>query len=121
MFSSIVSFIFGSSTTESTNCKPVKDSELQKFQNCNLTNDKQRKERLEKDSKTSETKGECQRGIRNSNKRNNRKNNGNKHVLSTINPVNSGPAPILDIIASASSDGDFDLDDDWFLVEKEGT
>ncbi|XP_011184657.2 uncharacterized protein LOC105213482 [Zeugodacus cucurbitae] len=118
MFSSIASFIFGSSTTESTNCKPIKISELQEGQNCNLTHDKQREGRSEKHSKTNETNVEYQ-GRRKSNKRNNRKNKNNKHVLNKIKPVNSGPNSVLDVLTSASSDADFDLGDDWFLVEKE--
>nr|XP_014090336.1 uncharacterized protein LOC106617574 isoform X1 [Bactrocera oleae]XP_014090337.1 uncharacterized protein LOC106617574 isoform X1 [Bactrocera oleae]XP_014090338.1 uncharacterized protein LOC106617574 isoform X1 [Bactrocera oleae]XP_014090339.1 uncharacterized protein LOC106617574 isoform X1 [Bactrocera oleae]XP_014090340.1 uncharacterized protein LOC106617574 isoform X1 [Bactrocera oleae]XP_036230047.1 uncharacterized protein LOC106617574 isoform X1 [Bactrocera oleae]XP_036230048.1 uncharac len=119
MFSSIASFIFGSSTTESTNCKPIEHSELHKSKKCNLTNDKQRKNSLEKDSKTIETNGEYQRGIRNNNKHNNRKNKGKKPVPSKIKAVNSRPAPILDVITSELSDVDFDLDDDWFLVKKD--
>ncbi|XP_049317766.1 uncharacterized protein T53i1 isoform X2 [Bactrocera dorsalis] len=119
MFSSIAAFIFGSSTTEGTNCKPIEDSELHKSQNCYLTIHKQRKESLEEDSKNIETNVEYQQGIRNNNKRNNRKNKGKKPVLSKTKAVTKEPAPILDVVTSELSDVDFDLDDDWLLVQKD--
>ncbi|XP_039955579.1 uncharacterized protein LOC126755362 isoform X2 [Bactrocera neohumeralis] len=113
MFSSIAAFIFGSSTTEGTNCKPIEDSQI-----CYLTNDKQRKESLEADSNNIETIGEYQQGIHNNNKRNDRKNKGKKPVLNKIKAVTIEPAPILDVVTSELSDVDFDLDDDWLLVQK---
>uniref|UniRef100_A0A0K8TZ87 Tumor protein p53-inducible nuclear protein 1 n=1 Tax=Bactrocera latifrons TaxID=174628 RepID=A0A0K8TZ87_BACLA len=119
MFSSIAAFIFGSSTTEGTNCKTIEDCELHKSQNCYLTNDRQRKENLEEDSKNIETNGEYQQGIRNNNKRNNRQNKGKKCVPSKIKAVTIEPAPILDVVTSELSDVDFDLDDDWLLVQKD--
>ncbi|XP_017478676.1 PREDICTED: uncharacterized protein LOC108368340 isoform X1 [Rhagoletis zephyria] len=122
MFSSLASFLFGSSTSASTNCIPSKSSELVKEETNFVCDHNQLKEHSEEGETTkinvpsALNNGELQvirSTARNKNKRNNKKNKNGKQLPPT-------EAKQLLIKKPSSTEEDFDSEEnDWYFVEKE--
>ncbi|XP_053952595.1 uncharacterized protein LOC128859649 isoform X1 [Anastrepha ludens] len=134
MFSSLASFLFGSSTSETKNCELNKNCELEKEQQGNLIRENQSKISSEEDTLFIQSNEEPEViTTRNKNKGGNKKNKIKQQVsIGVKQPFSKQlkPQEQQPLIAEASpnfapetllsSDEDFEIDEnDWFFVEKE--
>uniref|UniRef100_W8BK74 Tumor protein p53-inducible nuclear protein 1 n=1 Tax=Ceratitis capitata TaxID=7213 RepID=W8BK74_CERCA len=121
MFRGLAAFIFGSNTTEGTNCQRNNCSENLKEQRIKILPDKdpktcfvEDKTAIEESQSTAVTTGGLQKVIRNKDSRNNKKNKSKRQEKFTnVNPN-------LDILTSESHKELDSEENDWIFLENDG-